>query len=218
VKIVIKGDRNVGKTCMWRRLQGHEFSETYVVTDEIQVASITWNYRTTDDVVKVDVWDVVDKGQKRRVQPKGLKIGNNSEYQVSRWSRINTLSVFVQYESPALDAEFVDVYKHAHGVILVYDMTKAWTWEYVQREIEKIPSRLAVLIVANRRDMGHHRQVRTDTAQTFIEHLCRYAAFQITDFQQAQAEPSRRLAGDARSIHGDIDAQCVRTAICLSIF
>lgn len=166
MKIVIKGDRNVGKTALFERLQGKTFREEYIPTDEIQVTCIQWNYKATDDVVKVEVWDVVDKGKPKK-KTDSLKLTNNSAEEL---------------EEPCLDADFIDVFKGSHGVIIMLDITKSWTFGYIEREIVKIPDRIPILVLANHKDMGHHRTVSQDSIRTFIE-----------DFERSRPEGSAQI-------------------------
>lgn len=155
MKIIIKGDRNVGKSCLLERLQGKGFVETYTPSEEIQVASIQWSFKATEDIVKVEVWDVVDRG-KARARQSGLKLMSNAP---------------VVPETPALDAEFVDVYKGTHGVILMMDITKSWTFDYVSKELPKIPDDVPVLLLGNHCDMAHHRVITSGQAIGLIEDL-----------------------------------------------
>lgn len=157
MKIVIRGDRNTGKTALWHRLQGKKFVEEYIPTQEIQVTSIHWNYKTTDDVVKVEVWDVVDKGKCKK-RGDGLKTENDPQEAESEM---------------ALDAEFLDVYKNCNGVVMMFDITKQWTFNYVLRELPKVPTHVPVCVLGNYRDMGEHRVILPDDVRDFIEHLDR---------------------------------------------
>ena len=47
------------------------------------------------------------------------------------------------------------------------------TFDYIKRELPRIPLSLPVLILANHRDMGHHRVVTEDTIQYFVDELDR---------------------------------------------
>ncbi|ROI27752.1 Rab-like protein 6 [Anabarilius grahami] len=157
MKIVIRGDRNTGKSTLWHRLQGKKFQEEYIPTQEIQVTSIHWSYKTTDDVVKVEVWDVVDKGKgKKRCE--NLKLENEPQETESEL---------------ALDAEFLDVYKNCNGVILMFDITKQWTYNYILRELPKVPTHVPVCVLGNYRDMGEHRVILPDDIRDFIDGLNR---------------------------------------------
>lgn len=180
MKIIIKGDRNVGKTCLFHRLQGQKFIEEYIPTEEIQVTSIQWNYKATDDVVKVEVWDVVDKGRRRK-KLEGLKMDNSQPENV--------------IDEPALDAEFLDVYKGTNGVIIMMDITKSWTFDYVQRELPKIPSHIPVIVLGNHCDMSHHRTVTSDHVTYFIDSLYERTA------QVRYAESSMRNGFGLKLLH-----------------
>ncbi|KAK2911268.1 hypothetical protein Q8A67_003401 [Cirrhinus molitorella] len=158
MKIVIRGDRNTGKSTLWHRLQGKKFQEEYIPTQEIQVTSIHWNYKTTDDVVKVEVWDVVDKGKGKK-KCETLKLENEPQEQTE--------------SELALDAEFLDVYKNCNGVIMMFDITKQWTYNYILRELPKVPTHVPVCVLGNYRDMGEHRVILPDDIRDFIAGLNR---------------------------------------------
>ncbi|XP_021117314.1 rab-like protein 6 isoform X2 [Heterocephalus glaber] len=73
----------------------------------------------------------------------------------------------------ALDAEFLDVYKNCNGVVMMFDITKQWTFSYVLRELPKVPTHVPVCVLGNYRDMGEHRVILPDDVRDFIEHLDR---------------------------------------------
>ena len=65
-----------------------------------KVASINWSYKNTEDIVKVEVWDVVDVAKKRK-KLTGLKMTGDEE----------------GFET-GLDASFIDVYKGCSNSLL----------------------------------------------------------------------------------------------------
>ncbi len=134
VKIVIRGDNNVGKSNLWLRLQGQPFKEVYETSDEIKVANIQWSYSKTDDIVKVEVWDVVDRSKKKKNLTGGGLVGGKMKTPKSNGFSDPYMLGGVE---ASLDAEFIDVYKNANGCIMVFDITKAWTWDYIERELPK---------------------------------------------------------------------------------
>uniref|UniRef100_A0A5S6QX51 Miro domain-containing protein n=1 Tax=Trichuris muris TaxID=70415 RepID=A0A5S6QX51_TRIMR len=152
MKVLIRGDRNVGKSCLMERLQGRQFRESYEPTEEIQVASVSWNYKASSDVVKVDIWDIVDQSRRKRPVSNVLKLQN----------------VEAELTEASLDASFIDIYQGANAVILMFDITKPWTWDYVKRELPSIPATLPVLVLGNRKDMESAREIPEDLCRSFI--------------------------------------------------
>ncbi|EMP28348.1 Putative GTP-binding protein Parf [Chelonia mydas] len=111
----------------------------------------------TDDIVKVEVWDVVDKGKCKK-RGDGLKLENDPQEAESEM---------------ALDAEFLDVYKNCNGVVMMFDITKQWTFNYILRELPKVPTHVPVCVLGNYRDMGEHRVILPDDMREFIDNLNR---------------------------------------------
>lgn len=182
LRVVIKGDTRVGKTALFRRLEGFEFDENYKPTENLTVTSINWNYKATDDVVKIDLWEAIDPIWRKNNNAIDLKVDNN-ESPEPETSHIDT----PQFKLPSNNiknpipesakqslaelSENIDFYKGTDAALLVLDMTKLWTFKYIQSELPKVPNHIPVLVIANHRDQGHHRTVSSDQVKAFIDGL-----------------------------------------------
>ena len=142
MKVVLRGARRSGKTSLVRRLQGLPLQEEYEPTPEIQTATIRWAYKSSDDKIEVEVWDVVDRvlsngaGQDEDDDddaPAGL-----SGAAAKRGGRADS--------SSALDAEHIDVYRGCQSVVVVVDMRSKEQWEHGKSIIKGIPLDSSILI------------------------------------------------------------------------
>ncbi|KRZ19914.1 Rab-like protein 6 [Trichinella pseudospiralis] len=184
MKILLRGDRNVGKSCLLRRLQGGPFIGQYIPTEEIQVASVEWSYKTRDDVIKVDIWDVVDRSRKKTRNVDNLKLTNDCVEVLFHFFNVIFYRLF-QIVEPSLDASFIDVYQGAHGVVLMFDVTKPWTWDYVKTELPRIPSHIPVLVLANRLDVQSAREVAEDSCRLFLSDFAKSSRSAVVRYGEA---------------------------------
>jgi len=157
MKIVIRGARETGKTSLLRRLEGKSFIKAHIPSPQIQVAHIDWNYKTTSDLVQVQVWDVVDKGI---AQPHDPRIRS-----LIAQGKVRTDAV---PKAIVADASTVDVYKNCHAVLMVFDPSRRWTFEYIHNEVGKVPSNKQILLMANFRDLHQRRQVSEVEIENFL--------------------------------------------------
>lgn len=223
MKVIIKGDNRVGKTSLFLRLKGYGFQEEYIPTESLNVTSIDWNYKATDAIVKIDLWETVDSASRKSVNFVDLKLENEINGDTNNTNPVNNAAA-----ASALDAndqskvpqvvrgqtnssttptktkvtitttklhpnggahnndlpsfipdsarqslaelsENLDVYRGCNAVLLVMDMTKSWTFKYIQNELPKIPKHIPVLVIGNHRDQGHHRTVSSEQVKAFIE-------------------------------------------------
>ncbi|EDQ92971.1 uncharacterized protein MONBRDRAFT_22261 [Monosiga brevicollis MX1] len=166
MKIILRGERGVGKSTLFARLQGKPVPSSHQETSEIQppfactlkVTNIPWKYKNSAGVVKAEIWDVVDKG----------KPSNNKNVPLDE--------VLLILDTPmCLDASFVDVYKGTHGVILLCDVTKKWTVDYVIQKIADAPPNIPTLILANFVDKQEGNSVTVDEIRGRLEEIPRPA-------------------------------------------
>lgn len=203
MKIVIKGDTQVGKSSLFLRLKGYGFEDNYTPTEHLNVTSINWNYKATDDIVKIDLWEAIDSSSKKTINYVDLKLAESNEKPDSSTTggkgpaQIIT-STNLHLNGAASDSipesakrsladmrDNIDVYKAANAALLVMDMNKSWTFKYIQNELPNVPNHVPVLIIANHRDQGHHRTVSSEQVRAFVEGLDRGPGGAIVMYTEA---------------------------------
>ena len=125
----------------------------------------------SDVTVKVEVWDVVDKGRRNssRQSLDSLKINFEDEVSVEGIEAARQEG----QEHLMLDASTIDVMTGTHAVIFMVDPTKKWTFDYVMREMNKIPSHVWVLIVVRaavveEADACAFKRLHGDDSSTYV--------------------------------------------------
>lgn len=63
VKLIIIGDSNVGKSCLLQRFCDDEFSPSFIATIGIDHRSKTISLPTTNESVKLQIWDTAGQEQ-----------------------------------------------------------------------------------------------------------------------------------------------------------
>ncbi|KAL0092277.1 hypothetical protein J3Q64DRAFT_1634143, partial [Phycomyces blakesleeanus] len=98
----------------------------------------------SNDIVKIEIWDVVDKAHNNSSK-KGdgaIKLQHGAIPEDTPAASNTTESTEL-----ALDASTVDVYRNAQAALFLFDVTKPWTFDYVNQELANVPSNMAVLIL-----------------------------------------------------------------------
>jgi GTPase SAR1 family protein len=183
MRLVLRGARGTGKTAMLERLQGHPVPLQYVPTGSIQASTIRWVPKTSkasedEEVVKIDVWDVVDKGSIPTSQ------GSSSSGNVGNGP--------ANIPQMPVDASTVDVYRGTHCVVFMVDITRPETLQYVETEARNVPVDCLILVCVNFYDLHQKRTVSEEA----IERVCKSIRRSCTPFiaSVTQAKPDEGVS------------------------
>ena len=141
MKILIRGQRKTGKTQLLRRLQGLGFVADYTATPEISTAHLIWTCPATDEKVKVEFWDVVDKGIQPQASWAGITANGKAVESAQEQSQ--------QENVVLLDAETIDVYRGCDGVVLLHDPSRPETMAYSAGLLKELDADIPAIVVAN---------------------------------------------------------------------
>ncbi|RKP34995.1 hypothetical protein BJ085DRAFT_33145 [Dimargaris cristalligena] len=169
LKIIIRGDTITGKTTLYHHLQNLPPPPEYEPTSEIGISHIKWDRQEDQMRVKAEIWDVVDRSPARRKLSHHLKLTNSPAQDPSSASPTAD-------QPPAdvgLDAETVNVYSNTNCVLVLFDLSKRWTFEYALAELQRIPHHLTTLLIGNFLDRTEQRAVTPAEIRTALARITR---------------------------------------------
>lgn len=90
----------------------------------------------------------------------------------------------------ALEAEFLDMYKNCNEAVMIFDITKQWTFSYILQGLPKVASHVPGCMLRNYYDVGEHHDIQSADMHDFIDRLDRpldssyfqYAEFSMKSF------------------------------------
>jgi len=95
-----------------------------------------------------------------------------------------------------LDADHIDVYKGAHAVVVLFDITRRDSWTYVVDTVARIPAKLPILLLANFRDRGDARAVPEREVAEFAESACRERGGKHADDREKRVQTAECSLAD----------------------
>jgi GTPase SAR1 family protein len=188
IRLVIRGARRTGKSTLMARMQGggdacdsSSGPVAYYPTQSIQPGVCLWRPRPSTSSLgagatssalretRVELWDVVDKGTPNPcVASAACGDAGSSGTETARMmsgsrnsdGRGSTMMML------ATDASTVDVYRGAHGVIFMYDVTNRESFDYVLEALPRVPRQLPIAICGNFWDLAckDKEQAEVDTS------------------------------------------------------
>lgn len=98
-----------------------------------------------NEIVKIEIWDVVDKVQKDpEMSPESQKSKKHSSKASETCQRY-------------IDSNMLDVYKDVSSVIILVNLTEEFSPYYLQAELSRIPPNIPILLFGNFTDRGFRK-------------------------------------------------------------
>jgi hypothetical protein len=99
------------------------------------------------DIIKVEIWDVVDRAKNATPSSEKADIGIKLEHNASKKPAKREAAPADELSDMGLDASTVNVYRNCHAAIFLFDITKPWTFEYVVKQLAAVPGNVAILVL-----------------------------------------------------------------------